>query len=593
MKLFGFGSVSNVGSLKMKAGENDFYHYMRSSLNGYGILKVVPERSMFADLIYFEKNMVGVFRFMDTNAEIFSILKDEIIEIMHEESKRWNQFAKKHDVKIKYTYMMPYLNLEDFGESKLKSNIVDAVIFEKLINKEIDISEFLTENDADKLDALRYFISKEYYIVKKKTDRRNSRTDIKDYYFEKDDTEYRAMFMESSEIKNINSIKYGLSLITGSSGSGKTTILFSRAVKVAKMFPKDNFMLITFNKQPLYDFYKLLELKAEKVDNLKIINFHKFVMNLASPYNIKINVGGKSFENDFKRVFNQVEAIYKKKKLARGIFLDEAENFSDAEIAFLLNLVPKRKSFFQVSQDKAKEIKNSEKSLWNYVDALDFDDIRELRTNYRQSVNINLFMNYFTDNLRTVSEKSFNTELTDYIRHSFSKRRTAGLVSVINCKDIEDVADKVADKALAFHDEGCSYSDICVLYPFHKKRNRNGIVFYQSIMKSALEKKNVPFILSGNNMSNLTNKIGVTLSNIFNINNLEFKILLFCGIESLNSGFNEKGEPENIHEFLSSADIVYTALNRAIDDIYIFVRDDFSTSVKEIILNSAEKYDVK
>ncbi len=69
--------------------------------------------------------------------------------------------------------------------------------------------------------------------------------------------------------------------------------------------------------------------------------------------------------------------------------------------------------------------------------------------------------------------------------------------------------------------------------------------------------------------------------------------MLFCGIESLNSGFNEKGEPENIHEFLGSADIVYTALNRAIDDIYIFVRDDFSTPVKEIILNSAEKYDVK
>ena len=55
--------------------------------------------------------------------------------------------------------------------------------------------------------------------------------------------------LEARQIENVVSIKYGNTLFKGGSGTGKTTIMLSRAIKLARIYPHHKFLILTNTKQ--------------------------------------------------------------------------------------------------------------------------------------------------------------------------------------------------------------------------------------------------------------------------------------------------------------------------------------------------------
>ncbi|MDO7203125.1 hypothetical protein Q5M85_01555 [Paraclostridium bifermentans] len=55
--------------------------------------------------------------------------------------------------------------------------------------------------------------------------------------------------LERNQIEKVASVKYGDTLYKGASGCGKTTILLSRAIKLARIYPHHKFVIFTYTKQ--------------------------------------------------------------------------------------------------------------------------------------------------------------------------------------------------------------------------------------------------------------------------------------------------------------------------------------------------------
>ena len=82
--------------------------------------------------------------------------------------------------------------------------------------------------------------------------------------------------------------------------------------------------------------------------------------------------------------------------------------------------------------------------------------------------------------------------------------------------------------------KGLKYSDIAVIYPFNKKKLKNGkTIYFQYMIKKELEKNEIPYIYGDDELTNIINKNGVTISNMYSIKNLEYKAIVFCELEML------------------------------------------------------------
>lgn len=577
LKLNTMNSISDVDALKVRNSEKEFYRYMSDKLKGYGFTKVVSFPYVYSDFIYVHEGRVGLFRFMDTNEDTFSILSEELLEIMEEEIQKARDTLIFHNnsFEIPYYYIMPYIDLAEFSLENKREYIIDKYIFERLINDEELFDNYLSCTfSKEDINYFQLTMMKDYYIFKKSTDLRSGKGSLRDISYIYRNHEYKAIFMDSVEIKHINSIKYGKTLIEGSSGTGKTTILFSRAIKLAKLFPNDEFIYITFNKQLVSKLKGILEMKNIKLDNLKIINFHQYILQLGKPYglNLSTNKEFKIFETEFLKMFKKISQIYKNKRIYRGIFLDESENFSDIEINFLLDSIYTKKSFFIVSQDKSKNIRNAKKSIWQDIDQVDFDEIISLKTNYRSCININSSINRFIDQSRDYVEENYDMGLEEYAKKGYTKIKKVGLSGYYLTKDISDSLKIICRQIHICLDEGYHYSDICIVYPFNSKKMRgNNQVFYQLLIKNTLKEYNIPFLIATDEMTNMTHKIGVTLSNVYTISNLEFNIVFFLELESVELSFQKHSLTEQI--FLQEFNIIYTILNRSLERLYLFIEN--------------------
>lgn len=577
LKLFTMSSVSDVDALKVRNSEKEFYRYMSDKLKGYGFTKVVSFPYVYSDFIYIHEGHVGLFRFMDTNEDTFSILSEELLEIMEEEIQKAKDTLNCNNIsfEIPYYYIMPYVDLAEFGLEDKRRYIIDKYIFERLINSEELFDNYLSCTfSEEEINCFQLTMMKDYYIFKKSTDLRSGKGNLSDINYFYRNHEYKAIFMDSVEIKHINSIKYGRTLIEGSSGTGKTTILFNRAIKLSKLFPNDEFIYITFNKQLVNKLKGILEMKNLKIDNLKIINFHQYILQLGKPYglNMPISKGFKTFDTEFLKIFKKISQIYKNKRIYRGIFLDESENFSDIEIDFLLGSIYTKKSFFIVSQDKSKDIRNSRKSIWKDIDQVDFDEIIYLKTNYRACTNINNSINTFIDQARDYVEKYYGMGLEEYAKKGYTKIKNVGLSGYFLTKDINDSLRIICKQITMCLEQGYRYSDICIVYPFNSKKMKgNNYVFYQFLIKNMLKEHDIPFLIATDEMTNMTNKIGVTLSNVYTVSNLEFSVVFFLELESVELSFRKHILEEQI--FLQEFNIIYTILNRSLERLYLFIED--------------------
>ena len=592
MKLYSSNIISDVEALRVKDSEREFFKQLKNKLPGLGIAKITPFENFYADLFYEESGQVLFIKFMDTQEETFSILEEELLEIMKEE---YDFFISKitslyKNIKVNYIYFMPYVNLINYKNDFVQNQIIDTNKFTLMKEEKLFLNKYYSEKNEDvQTNLLRYNIAKEYHVVKKEDEKRVLNKDFKKIIFENKTHEYQATFLTDKQITRINSIRYGNSLIVGPEGTGKTTTLISRLIKLSRVYDKEKFLFLTFKKQLMLDIKSTLDMMGVKLDNVEIINFHSYILNLSRPYGLKIeNNKNKSFDEQFETIFIKTTQIYKNNNIYKGIIIDEAENFKEDYLLFLKNCLYRTKHFFMLSADKAKDIRGFMENFTGGWENLEYVEIAEFNKNYRSTKNLADFTNTFTANVTEyIEEKKFILP-QDYYLRSTSLRYKGKNIEIKKCETMEDKFNQIINLIKKLTNKGLNYGDICIIYPFNKRRTKTkSVIYFQYLLKIALEEANIPFMISNDDFTNLTYKTGITISNIFSINNLEYKVVILCELEMLYThSLNDEFSNADALAFLKNINIVYTAINRATEELHIFtLMDETDSKIVSLLKN--------
>ena len=135
------------------------------------------------------------------------------------------------------------------------------------------------------------------------------------------------------------------------------------------------------------------------------------------------------------------------------------------------------------------------------------------------------------------------------------------------------------------------YSDIAIIYPFNKKKLKNGkTIYFQYMIKKELEKNEIPYIYGDDELTNIINKNGVTISNMYSIKNLEYKAIVFCELEMLyNHTIHNLEQDYQVNDFVGDLNKVYMVINRATDYLSIITSfNEDSSQIIKLLVDSKE-----
>lgn len=581
---------SELDALKLKEIEKIIYNNLDEKMKI--IPKVTPFKGINTDLLYIDENRPLFIKFVDTTEDLFSILEEELIEVMSEEFDLLKNKMNLNfrNIAYNYVFIMPYVEIHDkFGfDEFVEKHVIDKCKLEQLINNEANLEEYLQQKNGDvEFNLFQLEVCSEYYIL---NDTLHLNEDFKKISFYNDDYQYTATMMEESQINSAISIKYGNSFIEGASGTGKTSMMLSRAIKLAKVYPHHNFIIFTHNKQSCNELRELLEIMYKENTNLEVHTFGSFVFKLAKKYSLIIDYTmlKNDYEKTFKNLVKQAENIIKNKNMFKGIFIDEAECFAKEDIEFIQEFLYKSKFIFNIYSCKSLNISNNLNIFKDPYDSIDFDEKLYLEKNYRQTKEIAEFVNKFAHN-----SNNFVRSLKENIDHDIFYKMDAirSLESSVDIIKVSDLDDQISSVIWEIEhmtaNLGVKYEDIAIVYPYNKKRLKNGnTIYFQYMLKKAFESSEIPYIYADENLTNLSKKMGVTLSNIYTIKSLEYKVVIVCELEMLyNQTINTEYQDYQINDFVGDLNKIYLALSRASNRLKIVTtfNEDGSDLIKLIV----------
>lgn len=561
---------SQLDALKIKEIEKSFFEILELDKNSKIIPKVTPFKGINTDLLYIKDNKPLFIKFVETTEDIFSILEEELIEVMDEEFDLLKNKMNLNfrNISYNYVFVMPYVEIHDsFGfDDFVKNHVIDKIKFLQLIDEEESLDEFLPkENNEVSLNLYLLEVCSEYYLI---NDSLHLNEKFKKISFYNDDYEYTATMMEESQIKDAISINYGDSLIEGASGTGKTSIMVSRAIKLAKVYPHHNFLIFTHNKQSCNELRELLEILYKDNHNLEVHTFGSFIFKLTKKYSLILDYTmlKNDYEKTFKNLIKQAENIIKNKNMFKGIFIDEAECFADDDIEFIQEFLYKTKYIFNIYSCGSLNISNNLNIFKTPYENIEFNEKLFLTCNYRHTKDIAEFINKFADN-----SNKFIRNLKKNIDHDIFYKMDAirtldSSVDIIKVSDLDDqISSVIWEIEYLTTKLGIKHEEIAVIYPYNKKKLKNGnTIYFQYMLKKAFEASGIPYIYADENLTNLSKKMGVTLSNIYTIKSLEYKAAIVCELEMLyNQTINENDQEYQINDFVGDLNKIYLALSRA------------------------------
>ena len=240
---------SQLEALKLKEIEKTFYENVGNNVNI--IPKVTPFKGINTDMLYIKDNKMLFIKFMDTTEDLFFILEEELLEVMKEEYDLLKIKMEQLNSNIEYNYVfvMPYVDIEDTYEFEdfVRNNLIDKTKLKEILNNSSLIDRYLkNENSEIDLNLFLLNICPEYYVL---NDRINLNDKLKKISFYNDDYKYSATPLSEEQIRDIISINYGNTLFTGGSGTGKTTLMLSKVMKLARVYPHHRFLILTNTKQ--------------------------------------------------------------------------------------------------------------------------------------------------------------------------------------------------------------------------------------------------------------------------------------------------------------------------------------------------------
>ncbi|MGL5331221.1 MAG: UvrD-helicase domain-containing protein [Peptostreptococcaceae bacterium] len=577
---------SELDALKIKEIEKIFYENIQENVKV--IPKVTPFKGINTDLMYINENKVLFIKFMDTTEDLFFILEEELLEVMSEENDLLSLKMKQLGRKIEYNYIfiMPYVEIENCYEFDkfVNNHIVDKNKLEMIIDDKELLNEYLKEsNNEIDLNLFLLDICPEYYLLNNKT---HLNKDFKKISFFNEDYKYSATMLDNEQMTKAISINYGNTLFKGGSGSGKTTIMISRAIKLARVYPHHNFLILTNSKQVCNEIRETIKVLYKHNNNLEVYTYDSFIFKLAKKYNLIIDYN--NFKNNYDRAFDnivkQAKYIIKNKNMFKGIFIDEVESFKNSEIEFVKEFLYKSKYILNIFDCESLNISSNLNIFKNNLEGIEFNDIIELKNNYKQSQGIVAFTNNFVQNANEyINSLRQNKIHNKFITTNHLKEGNES-VDIIKVSDLDDQISSLIWEIEYLKDKkGLDYSEICVIYPYNKKKLKNGkVIYFQYMLKKALEEVNIPYIYGQEDLTNITKKIGVTISNIYNVNSLEYKAVILCELEMLyNHTINDITQDYQVNDFVGDLNKVYLAITRACD--YLSIITTFNEDSSKII----------
>lgn len=576
---------SQLDALRIKEFEEKFYE--KISDNVKIVPKVTPFKGINTDLLYIKDNKILFVKFMDTSEELFSILDEELIEVMNEEYNMLRlKMAQQHsNINYNFVYIMPYVEIYDEYESQefVNNNIIDKNKLKQIIEKEKDLDIYLKEeNNEIELNMYLLDICPEYYVL---NNQKHINRDFKKITFVNDDYEYSATMLDKNELKYSLSINYGNNLFEGGSGTGKTTIMLSRAIKLARVYPQHRFIVFVSSKKLCNQLKEELEILYKDNNNLEIHTLSSFLFKLAKKFDLIADY--RMFKQDYEKYLNnlikQARNVIKNKNMFKGIFIDEAESFKVEEIEFISEFLYKTKNILDIYYCNALNITN-DLNIFKSRDDIKVNQKIDLDINYRQDKNLIEFINRFCQNsndyIKTLRPMIKN-DIYVPTKSIYNQGQDPEIIKVI---DLEEQIESILwEIDFLRNKKGLDYSDIAIVYPYNKKKLKNGkTIYFQYILRKALEEAKIPYMVAEDEITNITKKVGITISNIYGIKNLEYKAVIFCELEMLyNQTIGDTKQDYQINDFVGDLNKIYLAINAS--KSYLKIITTFNEDSSEII----------
>ena len=583
---------SQLDALRMKEFEKKFYEKLSDNVKI--VPKVTPFKGINTDLMYIKDNKILFIKFMDTSEEIFSILDEELIEVMNEEYNMLRlKMAQQHsNINYNFVYIMPYVEIYDEYESQefVNNNIIDKNKLKQIIEKEKDLDIYLKEeNNEIELNMYLLDICPEYYVL---NNQKHINRDFKKITFVNDDYEYSATMLDKNELKYSLSINYGNNLFEGGSGTGKTTIMLSRAIKLARVYPQHRFIVFVSSKKLCNQLKEELEILYKDNNNLEIHTLSSFLFKLAKKFDLIADY--RMFKQDYEKYLNnlikQARNVIKNKNMFKGIFIDEAESFKVEEIEFISEFLYKTKNILDIYYCNALNITN-DLNIFKSRDDIKVNQKIDLDINYRQDKNLIEFINRFCQNsndyIKTLRPMIKN-DIYVPTKSIYNQGQDPEIIKVI---DLEEQIESILwEIDFLRNKKGLDYSDIAIVYPYNKKKLKNGkTIYFQYILRKALEEAKIPYMVAEDEITNITKKVGITISNIYGIKNLEYKAVIFCELEMLyNQTIGDTKQDYQINDFVGDLNKIYLAINTSTSYLKIITtfNEDSSEIIKILIKSS-------
>ena len=583
---------SQLDALRIKEFEEKFYE--KISDNVKIVPKVTPFKGINTDLLYIKDNKILFVKFMDTSEELFSILDEELIEVMNEEYNMLRlKMAQQHsNINYNFVYIMPYVEIYDEYESQefVNNNIIDKNKLKQIIEKEKDLDIYLKEENNE-IELNMYFldICPEYYVL---NNQKHINREFKKITFVNDDYEYSATMLDKNELKYSLSINYGNNLFEGGSGTGKTTIMLSRAIKLARVYPQHRFIVFVSSKKLCNQLKEELEILYKDNNNLEIHTLSSFLFKLAKKFDLIADY--RMFKQDYEKYLNnlikQARNVIKNKNMFKGIFIDEAESFKVEEIEFISEFLYKTKNILDIYYCNALNITN-DLNIFKSRDDIKVNQKIDLDINYRQDKNLIEFINRFCQNsndyIKTLRPMIKN-DIYVPTKSIYNQGQDPEIIKVI---DLEEQIESILwEIDFLRNKKGLDYSDIAIVYPYNKKKLKNGkTIYFQYILRKALEEAKIPYMVAEDEITNITKKVGITISNIYGIKNLEYKAVIFCELEMLyNQTIGDTKQDYQINDFVGDLNKIYLAINASTSYLKIITtfNEDSSEIIKILIKSS-------
>ena len=583
---------SQLDALRIKEFEEKFYE--KISDNVKIVPKVTPFKGINTDLLYIKDNKILFVKFMDTSEELFSILDEELIEVMNEEYNMLRlKMAQQHsNINYNFVYIMPYVEIYDEYESQefVNNNIIDKNKLKQIIEKEKDLDIYLKEeNNEIELNMYLLDICPEYYVL---NNQKHINRDFKKITFVNDDYEYSATMLDKNELKYSLSINYGNNLFEGGSGTGKTTIMLSRAIKLARVYPQHRFIVFVSSKKLCNQLKEELEILYKDNNNLEIHTLSSFLFKLAKKFDLIADY--RMFKQDYEKYLNnlikQARNVIKNKNMFKGIFIDEAESFKVEEIEFISEFLYKTKNILDIYYCNALNITN-DLNIFKSRDDIKVNQKIDLDINYRQDKNLIEFINRFCQNSNDYIKAlrpMIKNDIYVPTKPIYNQGQDPEIIKVI---DLEEQIESILwEIDFLRNKKGLDYSDIAIVYPYNKKKLKNGkTIYFQYILRKALEEAKIPYMVAEDEITNITKKVGITISNIYGIKNLEYKAVIFCELEMLyNQTIGDTKQDYQINDFVGDLNKIYLAINASTSYLKIITtfNEDSSEIIKILIKSS-------